>query len=308
MEIKTVSIVGLGALGILFGQHLAKQLPRENVRIIADKKRIEKYEEKGVYCNGERCNFYYMTPEEVSEPADLIIFAVKDSGLKSAIAAVKNQVGENTIILSTLNGITSEAIIGETYGMEKILYCVAQGMDAVKVDNKLTYDHFGMLCFGDREPGGKSKKVDAVSTFFDKLDLPYEVDTNMMKRLWGKFMLNVGVNQTVAVYEGNYGTIQKEGVARDTMIAAMREVISLSDREGVGLTEGDLDYWLMVLSKLSPEGKPSMAQDVEAKRYSEVELFSGTVLTLAKKYGMDTPVNKQLYDQIISIEKGYTMD
>ena len=57
-----------------------------------------------------------------------------------------------------------------------------------------------------------------------------------MKRQWGKFMLNVGVNQTVAVYQTNYGGIQREGEARDTMIAAMREVIALSEKEGIDLT------------------------------------------------------------------------
>lgn len=35
-EIKTVSIIGLGALGILFGHHLSKKMPAENLRIIAD--------------------------------------------------------------------------------------------------------------------------------------------------------------------------------------------------------------------------------------------------------------------------------
>lgn len=305
MEIKTVSIIGLGALGILFGHHLCKKMSKDSVRIIADEDRIKKYESAGVYCNGERCDFHYVKPEEVCEPADLIIFAVKYNGLKQAIDAVKNQVGEHTIMLSALNGITSEAVIGETYGMDQILYCVAQGMDAVKVENQLTYDHMGMLCFGEREPDILSDKVKSVATFFGKMGVPYEVDLHMYKRQWGKFMLNVGVNQTVAVYESNYGEIQQEGQARDTMIAAMREVITLSELEGVHLTEEDLNYWLSVLGTLSPDGKPSMAQDMKAKRYSEVELFAGTVLALGEKYGVPTPVNQELYDKIKRMESEF---
>lgn len=46
---------------------------------------------------------------------------------------VRNQVGKDTVILSVLNGITSEAVIGNILGMEHMLYCVAQGMDAVKM-------------------------------------------------------------------------------------------------------------------------------------------------------------------------------
>jgi 2-dehydropantoate 2-reductase len=305
MEIKKVSIIGLGALGILFGHHLSKKISTVDLRIIADQDRIKRYENEGVFCNGERCNFNYVTPDELCEPADLIIFTVKYDSLRDAIQAVKSHVGEHTIILSALNGITSEAVIGQTYGLDKIVYCVAQGMDAVKVGNQLNYDHMGILCFGDREPGIISEKVKSVAAFFEKTEVPFEIDANMVKRQWGKFMLNVGVNQTVSVYESNYGEIQREGQARDMMIAAMREVIALSEKEGIYLTEADLDYWLSVLATLSREGKPSMAQDVEARRYSEVELFAGTVLELANKYGVATPVNKELYDRIKFIESRY---
>ncbi|ULT57913.1 ketopantoate reductase family protein [Neobacillus drentensis] len=304
MVIKKVSIIGLGALGILFGNQLAKKLPRTDLRIIADQDRIQRYKEDGVFCNGERCDFNYVMPQEVCEPADLLIIAVKFNGLDDAIQAVKQHVGEKTIILSLLNGITSEEIIGEAYGRDKILYCVAQGMDAVKVENQLTYDHIGMICFG----GNETEKVNILAEFFEQVEIPYEVDPDMLKRLWGKFMLNVGVNQTVAVFESNYGAVQLEGPARTMMISAMREVMSLSEKVGVRLSEEDLVYWLKVLGTLSPDGKPSMAQDVEARRFSEVELFSGTVVKLGKRYNVPTPVNQVLYQQIKLTESQYTME
>lgn len=48
-----------------------------------------------------------------------------------------------------------------------------------------------------------------------------------------------------------------------------------------------------------------MAQDIEARRCSEVELFAGTILKLGKKYGIETPINQELYDKIIEIEKDF---
>jgi 2-dehydropantoate 2-reductase len=167
------------------------------------------------------------------------------------------------------------------------------------------YANMGMLVFGDREPGIISEKVKAVAAFFKKMEIAHEVLTDMQEKLWSKFMLNVGVNQTVAVYESNYGEIQKDGPARDMMIAAMREVATLAEKEGITLNQDDIIYWLGVLSKLSPEGKPSMAQDVEARRFSEVDLFAGTVLELGRKHGIPTPVNKLLYDRITKIESEY---
>jgi 2-dehydropantoate 2-reductase len=301
-EIKTVAVIGLGALGTLFGNHLSKRMGKENLRIIADRDRIARYQQEKVYSNGEECDFHYVTPKEKTEPADLVLIAVKYLQLNDALHAIKNHVGPNSLILSLLNGITSEGIIAKDYGMEKVVYCVAQGMDAVKVKNLLTYKNMGRLCIGPPDGGPLPEKVQRVESFFRRMDFPYEVDEHMEKRMWGKFMLNVGVNQTVAVFGPCYGDIQQEGPQRDTMTSAMREVIALSKPEKVNLTEEDLQYWLRLLGTLDPNGKPSMRQDVEAKRPSEVALFSGAVLELAKKHGLAVPVNQMLYDNIMAIE------
>jgi len=305
MEIQTAAIVGLGALGVMYGHHLSAHLPPEALRIVADPGRIERYRREGVYCNGERCRFHYVSPGEGAGPADLLLFTVKFGDLDGAMRAARSQVGPNTVILSLLNGIRSEEIVGRTFGESKVLYSVAQGMDAVKAGNRMTYQHMGIICFGDGEPGVISEKTKAVARFFDRTKLPHEVSTDMRRRLWSKFMVNVGVNQTAAIFSCGYGGIQREGLARDTMIAAMREVLLLSEYEGVHLTQEDLDYWLRLLGGLNPEGKPSLQQDIEAKRHSEVELFSGTVLALGEKHGLTFPVNRMLYEKIKEMESRF---
>jgi 2-dehydropantoate 2-reductase len=189
--------------------------------------------------------------------------------------------------------------------MSKMLYCVAQGMDAVKVRNRVTYEHMGLLSIGEIKPNTNSEKAKSVVNFFEKTGVPYEWVFDMRKRMWGKFMFNVGLNQTVAIAQGNYGTVQKDGADRTLMITAMREVILLSEKEGVYLTEKDIEYWLEVLSRLKPESKPSMRQDMEAKRPTELELFAGTVLKLAEKHRVNTPVNRMFYKKITAMEKYY---
>lgn len=305
MTIRTVSIIGLGALGILFAKHFSDNLPKNDVHVIANHSRMQKYEKSGIYCNGERYDFNYVLPESVQKPVDLLIFCVKFNQLQQAIQDARCQVGEHTIILSALNGISSEEIIGTTFGMEKILYCVAQGMDAVKVENKLTYKDMGMICFGEKENTVWSDKVTTVAEFLDRLNFPYEVPKDMEHRLWGKFMLNTGVNQTVAVFSTNYGGIQVEGEPRNVMIAAMREVIALSHKVGINLGESDLTYWLNVLARLNPLGMPSMRQDMAANRKSEVGLFSGTAIALGRQNHVPTPINEWLYQKVQEMEQNF---
>jgi 2-dehydropantoate 2-reductase len=305
MEINTVAVVGLGALGTLYGHHLSKHLPFAQLRIIADPQRMARYQQDGVFSNSQPCHFQYVSPQEQSAPADLILVAVKSTQLSDALAAIAHQVGPDTLILSLLNGITSEGIIAARYGATKVIPCIAYGMDAVKESNRLTSRNMGKLCIGTENGGPPTQQVQRIARFFSSVGLPHEVDENMPKRLWGKFMLNVGVNQTVAVFGPNYGAIQRDGPQRDTMVAAMREVLTLSGPEKVSLTEADLAYWLHVLSTLNPDGKPSMRQDVEARRPSEVALFAGTVIDLAQKHGFAVPVNRMLFDRITEIEAGY---
>lgn len=74
--------------------------------------------------------------------------------------------------------------------------------------------------------------IAAVRAYFDEIDMPYQVDEDIIRRMWGKFMLNVGVNQACMVYETNYGGCMAAGEAKRTMIAAMREVIAIGQAEG----------------------------------------------------------------------------
>ncbi len=86
------------------------------------------------------------------------------------------------------------------------------------------------------------------------------------------------------------------------MDSAMREVIAIAGAIKVDLSEKDIGDWYTVLEGLNPEGKTSMFQDVEAGRKTEVEMFAGTVIELGKRYGVATPVNQRLFDDLKRIE------
>lgn len=303
MEIRKVSIIGLGALGIMYGDYLSGRVPEGDLRIVADDKRIRKYKDQGVFCNGKPCHFTYLSSKE-KDPADLLIFAVKFGQLKDAIEEAEGQVGENTIIISTLNGITSEEYLAEAFGKEKVLPCTVQGMDAVKEGNRAEYHHIGNFSIGTPD-GQPSKRLDAVTAFFERTGLSYTLPADIKRQLWNKLLLNVGVNQAVAVYETNYGGVQAEGEPRNIMLGAMREVIAVAKAKNICLTEEDITNWLKVINSLNPNGKPSMRQDTEAHRPSEVELFSGTINRLGRQYGIPTPINEMLYQRIKEMEANY---
>lgn len=303
MEIKSTAIVGMGALGILYGSYIQKKCGSAAVRFVMDENRAEKYKDTALTCNGEEVRFPIVADKQ-AEPVDLLIVAVKYTGLYAALDVMKNCVGENTIIISVLNGISSEEIIGGKYGMEKIIYTVAQGMDAMKFGNALNYTRMGNLHIG-KTAGCDAERFDALLRFFEEIEMPYIREEDILYRMWGKFMLNVGINQTCMVYGTSYSGALSKGAANRTLTAAMREVIALANAEGVVLSEKDLNDYMNVIKTLNPDGTPSMGQDRINQRPSEVDMFAGTVIELAKKHGLYVPENEFLYERAKEIEKEY---
>jgi len=299
---KKVALIGLGAMGVLYSDLLQKAIP-DNFFVIADQDRIARYEREGVYCNGQRCTFSYRSRTK-AVPVDLLIVGVKFGGLQAAMQEAAPFVRKGTVIISLLNGISSEQLLQQAFPQAHVLYCIAQGMDAVKAGNQASYFNSGTLVLGEAD-GSKSGALLAVGQLFDTVGISYDYSDSIIRKLWSKLMLNTGINQVVMVYKGTYATVQQSGEAREKMIGAMREVMQVANAEGVDLNEADVQDWLRIVDRLNPQSMPSMRQDGIAKRYSEVELFSGTVLPLAQKHCIDAPVCTELYQRIKEIEAAY---
>lgn len=300
IKLKKTAIVGMGALGLLYGNQIQEGLGKDAVSFIVDKDRFERYKDKKFTICGEEKNFNIELSDSAS-PADLVIVAVKYNSLEAALDTMKNVIDEHTVIMSVMNGITSEEIIGKRYGMENIIYTVAQGMDAMRFGDALNYTKMGELRIGVRA-GADNTNLMKVVELFDAVKMPYTIDEDIIYRMWGKFMLNVGINQTCMMYETTYSGALSEGEANDTLIGAMNEVIEISHAEGVNLTENDLNYYIDILKTLSPDGVPSMRQDGMAKRKTEVDMFAGTVIEIAKKHGIAVPINERIYETVKRME------
>lgn len=303
--IKTVGIIGLGAVGINFASMFRANMEKDAVWIIADELRCARYETQGIYYNGERCDFSYHSPSIPPEPVDLLIFCTKFMGLQAAMEIAAPFIDSHTILMSAINGISSEEVLAQKYEKEQIVYAVAQGMDATKVDNRVRCQHQGEFCFGDASNGRQGAQIETVKEFFDRVHFPYTIKANILHHQWGKFMFNVGLNQVVALHHGTYETVQREGWERIEMLTAMREVQRLSEYEGIHLSEAEVMEWASMLDGLAPEGKPSMAQDVEAKRKTEVELFAYEVIKRAENYSLSCPLNTYLAKEITKLETSY---
>jgi len=303
--IKTIAVIGAGAMGACYASKFY-EMDKNCISFVAAGDRYDRLKEKGLIVNEKHYFFNVIRPEEKAPTSDFIIVAVKHHHLEEAIRDISNRVGENTLILSIMNGIESEEQIAAVYGTDKLLYAVAVGIDAVRRANSITFSQQGKLFLGEPKNLHLTEPVMRVQSLFNRVGIIYEIPEDMIRILWWKFMINVGINQASAVLGASYSVFQHSQEARELMESAMREVMTIAKAEGIHLIEEDIENWNSFLSTLSPQGKTSMLQDVEAKRKMEVEMFAGKVIELGKKHGIPTPINQTLYRLIKVIEGIYT--
>jgi 2-dehydropantoate 2-reductase len=303
-SIERISLIGTGAMGSFYASKLF-DMNQDCISLIADGKRYERLKEEGFFVNNKHYGLPVIRPDDEHPPSDLVIVAVKHHHLPKAIADIRNRVDEKTVLLSVMNGIDSEERLGAAYGMEKVLYAVAVGIDAVREDNRLTYATQGRLFFGEAKNHIISQRVKEVQSLFDRAAITYETPMDMIRVLWWKFMINVGINQASAVLRAPYSAFQTSQEAKGLMESAMKEVMAIAKEAKVDLSEKDIANWYSVLSGLSPEGKTSMLQDVEANRKTEVDMLAGKVIELGKIYDVPTPVNQKILRSIKEIEGEY---
>lgn len=301
-KIETVAIIGLGAIGCTIVPYLSKVLDLENLRIIAGGSRKERLEQKGIMINDTIYKLNVISPDTACKPADLVIVAVKYNQLEQAIKDIKNQVGPDTLILSLMNGITSEDEIGGAYGMDKVLYSYT-AMNASYKDGVAAFSAGNnKIKFGEPNNKTYSERVLAIKELFDACGIPYEIPENMIRDLWLKYLLNVSGNPVAGILRAKHVLFQKLDSANNARECIAKEVIALSKAMGTGLTDEDLIHMRTIYYNYSPEGRGSMVQDILAGRQTENEMFCGTVIRLGKKYNIPTPANELLYYLVQTID------
>lgn len=304
-KINKVLIVGAGAIGAAIASRIFDVNP-DAVALAASGERKQRYLRDGFIVNGKRYDFR-LADSAGATLYDLIILAVKNYDLESAIEEIRPFVGENTTILSLLNGITSEQILRAEFGKDAVPLAFIIGIDALREGNRIDFPRPGEIRFGDEKNDSDNLRpaIAEIADFLKSHNVPYSIPNDMVRAMWYKFMMNVGLNQWSAVLRAPYGVFQKNAIARDLVRETMEEVVALGIQRGVAISSADIDSLFAILDTLGPEGKTSMLQDVEAQRKTEVDAFAKVVVDEASCSGIPVPANAMLFRMISCIEQSY---
>ncbi len=289
--VRDVALVGLGAIGILYAGKISAREPA-CLRIVADAARLARYRADPPALNGRRLDLNYKTPEAFGPPADLVLVAVKSTGLAAALPTLAPLLGPHTQILPLLNGITAQDVLAEAFGWPRVLHGFVYCESSMRTGNAVVQNGTSKIVFGEATNVPPSPRVQAVADFFERLGLEHHVPADMRAAQWKKFILNVGINQAQAVLRKPNAELQQNPEALRFARTLMDEAAAVGVALGIA-GAAEVPAWAEgVILGAAPENRTSMLQDVEAGRTPEIDLFAETVCRLGQQCGIPTPANE----------------
>jgi 2-dehydropantoate 2-reductase len=225
--------------------------------------------------------------DELHEQFDLVLLAVKSSGLTSALDPLPNLLAPYGVVVPLLNGLTSEDVVASYVGAQRTLAGVAY-MSAGIIEPGAIYEtgntRVGLAAYRP----GQDDDLARVSALLSGAGILVQQQPEYMAMLWQKMVWNAPFNGICALAKRPAGVCVE--LMEPLIRRAMLEVIAVARAEGVVIPASFAEFMLTVTREQFALTEPSMLQDVRAGRPTEVEVLQGEVVSRAEKLGVDVPV------------------
>lgn len=296
-KINTVGIIGAGAIGAYFMWGMDK-LPKENICLIARGERKERLEKNGVIINGERYDYPVKTPEE-ARGVDLLLIATKYGALPSILGDVKAVVKPETAVLSLLNGVDSEKIIGKAIGEEHMLYSIMR-ISSERRGNAVFFNEAVTrgLFFGEKGHRELTERGQAILEFFSQTPLKVTYEKDILAALWYKFAINVSRNLPQAILGVGTGAYD-DSVHVDYISRVLYEEVR---RVAAAAEQIEIEPYETLVNPRK-NAHLSTLQDLEAGRHTEIDMFAGVMVEMGHELGIAVPFCDYTFHAIKALEE-----
>lgn len=299
MKIESVAVLGAGAVGSYVILGLSE---KAGVRlgVVAEGERAERLKQNGCAVNGTVYRPEVWTPQE-AHGVDLLVVALKYGALPGAMESIRAVVGEHTVVMSLMNGVDSEELIGAQVGDEKVIRSLIK-VASHKEEDGYHFDPDATLgiIFGEEHAPFESERVRAIVDLFEGTGIHYRVTDEIRAEMWSKFRLNVCNNLPQAILGAGVGCYRDSEHMKAISEGLRRELEAIAAAKGIDLRKVDTSGRG---SAVPPTARYSTLQDLDAKRHTEIDMFSGALMRMGEELGIPTPYNEYTYHMIKALEE-----
>ena len=304
-----IAIIGTGAMGSIYASFLAQN----NNEVIA----IDLWEEhvNAINNNGLRVSGFsgdktvknVKASKDINDAkgCDLFVIATKAAGVGPAASKLSSIVSKDSIILTIQNGLGAGERIAAFMPSENILLGVAQGFGASMIGpGHAHHNNMSMIRVGEMN-GGVTERLENLVHIWCNAGFNAKSFGDIEQLIWEKFICNVAWSGSCSIFKKTLGQVMENedmySIAKGCALEARR----MGDLKKVNFTFDDTVDYITEFGKKLLNSKPSMLQDVEARRFSEIDAINGMVVTLGKENNIETPYNTAVSSIIKAQEAEY---
>lgn len=228
-----------------------------------------------------------------SQVVDLLFITIKSPALKSALQAMKNCIGENTVIVTLLNGIGHREQIRDVYG-HKIVVGTIGTVEVSLVANRVVQHSSKMVPHVEiaSDHDIKPENLSLIASLIKSVGLSVAIGKSENEVIWRKLVRLCAIATMTALTDLPIGKIRTDSELRVRLKLLIEELCHIALTQGITCSVDD------VMQKIDdlPEGMTtSMQRDINLARSSEIESILGEPIRLGNLLGLSLPVMEQSY-------------
>ncbi|MBW2609586.1 MAG: 2-dehydropantoate 2-reductase [Deltaproteobacteria bacterium] len=298
-------IVGPGAMGCLFAARLNKA--GYNVTLLDYiPERARKISEQGIMVEGISGEYTVNVPVvtgAIPFQPDFVLICVKSNKTGEASHTIKSMLGPEPVVVTLQNGVGNLEILEELFGSERVLGGVTAEGATLLGWGKTKHAGQGDTIMGPKgDPGSPAEKIISA---FNKAGFKTRSEDNVDDLIWGKLIINVGINALTAITGLKNGRLPELDSTRMIMEEAVSEAVAVAKAKGIQLPFPDPLERVMKVCRDTAGNIASMLQDVLYEKVTEIDFINGAIVREGKVFGIPTPVNNTLTSLVQAIRDTY---
>ncbi len=307
MKLDSVCIVGAGAIGSLYAAHLARVC---DVSVLARRpEHAWALEQDGLHVSG-RNEFMSRVRathavREIGE-MDLVIVATKGTGVEAAACALAGCF-EGAAVMTIQNGLGAEEIVA-AHGDWPLVSAVTFMSGTRHSDTHVEYILDTATWLGPYR-GLKYEDVRSIAELLIKSGLKAEAMPDLRPAQWSKLIFNATVNAVAALtglsHESHFAAEHSPDDLGRLVHALVDEGKRIAVAAGVELHD---DPWEMnvLATQRGSAHYPSMLEDVDARRATEIDMITGELVREAERHGVEAPLHRAMWALVQGREASYS--
>ena len=304
-----IAVVGSGAMGCLFGALIRRS--GGDVRLLDNRRdRSDRIRREGVRLEGISGSMRVPVPS-TTDPreigrADLVMICVKAFDTEGALRAAAPMIGPETLLLSFQNGLGNVEKLLEAADPNRVVGGVtSQG--ATEIEPGVIHHAGRGDSFIAGIPGERPTGLARIKELLDGAGIHTGLAEDLEGLLWGKLLINAGINALTAVFRLPNGGLLASDEIRAIMGDVVQEAAAVAEARGIRLPYADPRAKVEEVARKTATNLSSMLQDVRKKRKTEIGAINGAIVREAAALDLPVPVNALLVRIVKAIEACYDL-